>query len=442
MATKYNFAQLTNASKFRLTKKKKITYRTISTAGTETLTLGTDLGNVTKSFGAQTLNCFETVCSFTARDTSTLANTVDVAYAIQYSTLDVKKGALVIQYGTSVDLPTASVRIRLYVTGSPTNYNEYVIDALKYVDSNTTYSSVIKLTNTDGTAILPTSVGGTGLGSSGTPEVEVIVNDPGVAAYTLSLFDILYIPDPSELECEDKFEWSCIDTSTYNSTLTTIVKRCFASEYSTEAVEEELEVVLQGLNRHFWLIDPRAVYSKTKTLGVTETVTTTLSAKTVNGINYASYQLPTTFAQGCDISGVELPSCGDLVDATKLCLNNASQALLTDQYMIYEESNNNSALYYILVNSSHVGESATVTYVVNGSNSVVQFDDERINDVYYDAEQDFQIIGTDGKKVSITIKLANVKPTTFPTLNLSGTAEVTNTVNFKFKRKDVTLIGV
>ena len=49
----------------------------------------------------------------------------------------------------------------------------------------------------------------------------------------------------------------------------------------------------------------------------------------------------------------------------------------------------------------------------------------------------FDMVDTNGVKSPVETRISNVKPTSFPSINLSGTDEVTNSLSFKFKRTDV-----
>ena len=437
MSNKINFAQLTNASELWIIRTDKIDYKNINIAGATTVTLGTDLGMVKKSYSFKSINCGESTCNNKARDFSTTSNAVDVAFPIQYSTTDVKEGALVVQYASSVDLPTASVVVRVYVTGDSANYNEYVVETAKYVDANTAYSAVIKLTDAEGTLITPTAIGGTGLGSAGTPEIQLVVTDAGVASYTLSVLNVSFIPDVSDLNCQKILKFGCINTVQYNSTLDTVLKRCFPSDYSTAPVEEELTTELLGLPVYFHLLDPRAKLNKNVGVGRLEVAEASVSAKTVNGINYGAYQLPSTFASSCNITSVELPTCGGLNEADIVCTVNASQDLLGNEYVIFEESGDGTITNWVLVDDQYVGQTITITYTVADTGCLVTFDDGNMAGANFEIVIKFDMVDTNGVKSPVETRISNVKPTSFPSINLSGTDEVTNSLSFKFKRTDV-----
>lgn len=438
MTNIYNFAQLTNSDRVIIRRTDKIDYKSIAITGAITPVTGTDLGMVRKTYSFKTLNCSESSCANKARDFSTTVSTVDVPIEIPYSTLDVANGAINIQYATDTTLTNASVTMRVYVSGDSANFNEYVVTTGQYIPANTPYSATIRLVNEDGLPT-PTAIGGTGLGTTGTPVVELIVNDVVATTYTLSLLSVSFIPDVFDLNCEQQLSFGCLNTVEYTSGLETVAKRCSATEYSTAVVEEELTIEALGLAQHFLLLDPRAVLEKNAQVGRIETAQVTMVSKTINGVDFGAYQLPSTFIGACNFTSVELTNCGGNVNAELVCITNASQELNDDEYMLYVESSASGDTYWLLTSDNHIGESLSISYTVLGTGCLVTYDDGIVNDATFEIIQSFKMIDNVGNKKNVEVRIQNVKPTSFPTINLSSDTEVANTLTFKFKRSDVSI---
>lgn len=443
MDTKYNFSQLKSSSEVTIIRHHKVTYRTIPLTQTFNMVVGTDSGMSKKTYYATSINCNEKLCNNKARDFLTVGQAINAQGSISYSPIDVKKGAIRFQLASNSLLTSANIIVRVSTNADTVNYNEYAVLTAGRLEIDTPYSYIVKLSDLDGNLITPTATAGTGMGSTGTTTFNILVNDTVIATqYTVSLLEVSFIPDVTDLNKDIALDYGCIDSVQNSNTFSVIARRCFAPQWSNEAKVDELTLSVRALPESFRLLNPEAIITENQQIGQIETTKAPLTAKTINGVNYASYQLPTDFAPTCNFDSVELPNCGSFKKQIKLAHDNAFQDLLSDEYIVYREVVSGNDQYYILVDDQFVGQEAFVKYTKVTTGSIVSFSPDNKDNVYYEFIGQVQMQGTDGKEIESEIRINNVLPTSVPNINLSGTDEVVNEITLSYNSKDMTITTV
>ena len=137
---------------------------------------------------------------------------------------------------------------------------------------------------------------------------------------------------------------------------------CAASEFDPNSGTMTGTITANKVSSNFYLLNPTAYAEDIESIGVPSIVTRTVTAETINGVDYGVIQLSDMVEGECGFIYIQTPGCAN--NATELIRVSSPLpvALEGTQYQVLSTASGLANLGKILVSSEWVGQELNVVY--------------------------------------------------------------------------------
>lgn len=333
----------------------KINTRTAGTTGVGVTGLFFNAANVPEdAFGCSKNKCFNTgtlqgTASATTVTFPEIAKTMD---ATLYAAGLLTGYVLLPEADAAV---TVNVEIADYYDSAFTNTDTYAVSIKPELGAGL-YPFVIDL----GTE--PTSSKGNGWTPS-TLGVRIKAGLTGVKSGDIvGISSFAFFESIEDLQIDKTVIVSCIDSIGDSQSFDVVEGACSTSEYDPNSGTMTGTITANKVSGNFWLLNPTAYKEDADTIGIPSIVTRTVTAETINGVEYGVIQLSDMVEDECGFIYIQTPGCAN--NASELIRVSSPQPLTLDatQYQVLSTASGLANLGKILVSKDWVGQELNIVY--------------------------------------------------------------------------------